>query len=82
MNYSQPGFSVQGIIQARILEWVAISFSRGSSQPRIEPRSPAFQVDSLPSDLPGKPMFSTRGSKYEREGERTWEVKKGMYTIN
>ena len=29
-----PGFSVQGILQARILEWVAISFSRGSSQPR------------------------------------------------
>ena len=29
-----PGSSVQGISQARILEWVAISFSRGSSQPR------------------------------------------------
>ena len=31
---SLPGFSVHGISQARILEWVAISFSRGSSQPR------------------------------------------------
>ena len=30
---SLPGFSVHGILQARILEWVAISFSRGSSQP-------------------------------------------------
>ena len=29
-----PGFSVHGIFQARILEWVAISFSRGPSQPR------------------------------------------------
>ena len=29
-----PGSSVHGILQARILEWVAISFSRGSSQPR------------------------------------------------
>ena len=29
---SRPGSSVQGISQARILEWVAISFSRGSSQ--------------------------------------------------
>ena len=28
------GFSVHGILQARILEWTAISFSRGSSQPR------------------------------------------------
>ena len=34
MNRSLPGSSVRGILQARILEWVAISFSRGSSQPR------------------------------------------------
>ena len=34
MDYSPPGSSVPGISQARILEWVAISFSRGSSWPR------------------------------------------------
>ena len=34
MDYSLPGSSVQEIFQARILEWVAISSSRGSSQPR------------------------------------------------
>ena len=34
MDCSLPGFSVHGIFQARVLEWVAISFSRGSSQPR------------------------------------------------
>ena len=34
MNYNLPGSSVHGISQARILEWVAISFSRGSSWPR------------------------------------------------
>ena len=34
MDCSLPGFSVYGISQARILEWVAISFSRGSSRPR------------------------------------------------
>ena len=34
MDYSPPGYSVHGISQARILEWVAISFSRGSSWPR------------------------------------------------
>ena len=34
MDSSQPGSSVHGIFQARILEWVAISFSRGSSRPR------------------------------------------------
>ena len=34
MDCSPPGSSVHGFLQARILEWVAISFSRGSSQPR------------------------------------------------
>ena len=33
-NYSPPGSSVRGILQVRILEWVAIPFSEGSSQPR------------------------------------------------
>ena len=32
MDYILPGFSVHGIFQARVLEWVAISFSRGSSR--------------------------------------------------
>ena len=34
MDCSSPGSSVHGILQARMLEWVAIFFSRGSSQPR------------------------------------------------
>ena len=34
VDCSLPGSSVHGILQARILEWVAISFSRGSSRPR------------------------------------------------
>ena len=34
MDYSLPGSSAHGILQARILDWVAIPFSRGSSQPR------------------------------------------------
>ena len=42
MDCSLPGSSVHGIFQARILEWVAISFSRGSSNLGIEPRSPAL----------------------------------------
>ena len=44
-----------GILQARIVEWVAIPSSRGFSQPRIKPRSPALQADSLPTEPPGKP---------------------------
>ena len=34
MDHSQPGSSVHGILQARIVKWVAMPFSRGSSQPR------------------------------------------------
>ena len=40
-------FSVHGISQARILECVATSFSRGSSSPGIKPTSPHWQADSL-----------------------------------
>ena len=36
MAYSPPGSSVRGIFQARILEWVAIPFTRGSSQPKYQ----------------------------------------------
>ena len=46
--------TVHGILQPRILECVAFPFSRGSSQPRIKPRSPALQADSLPAELQGK----------------------------
>ena len=43
-----------GILQAKVLEWVAMPSSRRRSQPRIEPGSPAWQADSLPSEPPGK----------------------------
>ena len=36
IDYSLPGSSVHGIFQAIVLEWIAISFSRGSSQPRAQ----------------------------------------------
>ena len=42
----------------RILEWVAYPFSRGSFWPGIKPGSPALQGDSLPAELPGKPLVS------------------------
>ena len=38
-------YMVHGIPQARKLEWVAFTLSRGSSHPGIEPRSPALQMD-------------------------------------
>ena len=46
--------SVHGILQARILKWVAIPFSR-SFNPGIEPESFILQEDSLLSEPPGKP---------------------------
>ena len=53
---------VQGIFQVGILGWVAFPFSRGSSQPRIEPRSPTLQADSLPAEPQGKPKNTAVGS--------------------
>ena len=38
MDYSLPGYSIHWIFQARVLEWGAISFSRGSSRPRDRTR--------------------------------------------
>ena len=57
MDCSPPGSSIHGILHARILEWTAISFSRGSSQPRD-----LIQVSHIAGrffllyELPGKPM--------------------------
>ena len=42
-------YTVHGILQARILEWVAFPSSGDLPNPVIEPRSPALQVDSLPA---------------------------------
>ena len=47
-------FSAGGILQGRILDWVALPFSRESS-PLKDQGSPALQADSLPSESPGKP---------------------------
>ena len=53
MDCSPPGSSVNGILQARILWWVAIPFSRALPEPGIKPEDPALQADSLPSEPPG-----------------------------
>ena len=53
-----PGFTVHGILQARILEWVAIFSSRGSSDPGMEPTSlvsPAVVGRFFTTESPGKP---------------------------
>ena len=59
MDCSPPGSSVHGISQARILEWVAISSSRGSSQPRDQTcisYSSCIASEFFTADLLGKPI--------------------------
>ena len=60
MDCSLPGFSVHGILQARILEWYSIGlpFPSPGNLPDagIEPGSPALEADTLTSEPPGKPV--------------------------
>ena len=57
MHCSPPGFSVRGISQARLLEWVAISFSRRSSQPRDQTCVSCTGRRVLYTEPPGKPII-------------------------
>ena len=57
MDCSLPGASVHGILQARILEWVAFPSPEDLPNSRIKPRSPALWAHSLPSEPPGKPLW-------------------------
>ena len=68
MDCSPPGSSVHGVLQARILECIVMPSFRGSSQPRIKPRSPTLQADSLPSDPPGKHKNTGVGSLAPLQG--------------
>ena len=57
MDCSPPVSSVHGILQARILYWVAMPSSRDCPHPEIEPAPSALQMDSLPSEPPGKLIY-------------------------
>ena len=50
------GYTVHGILQARIPEWVAFPFSGDLPNPGIEPQFPTLQVDSLPAEPEGQPF--------------------------
>ena len=60
MNYSLPGSSVHGILQARILEWVAISSFRDHTNPGMEPASPALAGGFFTTEPPEKPPDTPR----------------------
>ena len=53
-----------GILQARILEWVAMPSSRGLPNPGIKPRYPTLQADSLPAKPQEKPKNTGVGSLF------------------
>ena len=62
MDYSLPDSTDQGILHARILEWVAILFSRGSSQPRDGTQASCTVGGFFPVESPGK-LFGSEKEK-------------------
>ena len=64
MDCSLPHSSVHGIFQARVLEWVAISFSRGSSRPRDQTQD---------SHIVGR-HFTIWATREVSQGSRIWEA--------
>ena len=82
---SPPGSSVHEILQARMLEWVSIPFSRGSSRPRIKPVfsvAPALQADSLPLE-PQVERIHLPMQETQRPGFSPWNgrsLEEGMVT--
>ena len=87
IDCSPPGFSVHGILQARVLEWFAIPFSRGSSRPGNQ--TCVSCISCLSPVLPGKPMEDyslnvvllalgqVKAQKFNcwmrEDGERSWK---------
>ena len=95
MDWGSLGSSVRGILQAKILEWIAFPTPGYLSDPGFEPGSPALQADSLPSEPPGKfpscgyvelgvrdcHLFSTQG--YNRPGKvGSHEERKAVSTFH
>ena len=69
MDCSPPGYSVPGIFQARVLEWIAIPFSRNLPNSGIEPMSLALQADLFYHLSHQGSLFLTRKAARSRVGE-------------
>ena len=80
MDHSPPGSPVHGILQARILEWDAFPFSRGSSRPRDEIQV-ALQADSLLSEPPGKSQSDVDDSEKVDDDTEAVTKTSGHYHI-
>ena len=64
MDCSLLGSSIHGILQTRILEWVAVPFSRGSSHSRDRTQVPLIAGRFLPSEPPEKPKNTGVGNQW------------------
>ena len=69
MDSSLPSSSFHGILQARILEWIAISFSRESSWYRDRTHVLCLQIDSLPLNHQGNPWNTRDVQKFRKRSE-------------
>ena len=79
---SPPGFSVHGILQARILEWVAFPSPGDLPNPGVEPSSSALQADSIPSEPPGKPpVYLYNGILFIHKKELSSEIHYNMMNL-
>ena len=72
---SLPDSSVLGISQARILEWVAVFFSRDPPDPRIKPKSPALAGGFFTAKPSGKPR---NGILLSYKMEQNWIIYRDM----
>ena len=80
MNCSPQGFSVHGILQSRILEWVAIPFSRAFSQPRDQ----TWVFCIAPSEPPGKYVYIWHLFKtinWPSHWRCIWQINKTLRTV-
>ena len=78
-SFRPMDYTVHGILQARILEWGAAPFSRGSSQSKDRTQVFALQADSLQSEPPGKPKNTGVGSLFLLQWIfRTQESNRGL----
>ena len=68
VDCSPPGYSVHGILQARLWSGLPCPPPEDLLNPGIEPRSPTLQVDSLPTEPPGKSKNTGVGSLSLLEG--------------
>ena len=76
MDCSPPGSSVHGILQARILEWVAITFSRGSSWPRDWTQASCIAGRFFTSEPPGE-ISSQHHTQWGEKNLKAFSLKSG-----